>query len=277
MRFDRVCFAQAADITPDPWQEKLLQSAALQILINCSRQAGKSLTSAIIAIHTAIYEDNSPILLLSPSLRQSQELFRACLDVYKALGRAEPPEAETALRLELSNGSRIISLPGKETNIRGFSKVKLLIIDEASRVPDSLYQSVRPMLAVSGGRMIAPSTPAGQRGWWHDAWTNGGNAWERYQVRADQVPRISPAFLAEERRSMGPNWYAQEYECAFTGDVNSVFPEHYLQGMFTDDEHAWSVPPADWAKQKESVQSWSNHIKIKPKDPRMTPYGIPYL
>jgi hypothetical protein len=37
-------------------------------------------------------------------------------------------------------------------------------------VDDALYASVRPMLAVSGGRIIALSTPFGRRGWFHAAW-----------------------------------------------------------------------------------------------------------
>jgi hypothetical protein len=54
-----------------------------------------------------------------------------------------PTEQESALRLELTNGSRIVSLPGKEKTVRGFSGAKLLVIDEAPRVADSLYYSVR--------------------------------------------------------------------------------------------------------------------------------------
>ena len=49
--------------------------------------------------------------MLSPSLRQSAELFRKVLDHYRALGRPVPAQAETSLRLELEGGSRIISLP----------------------------------------------------------------------------------------------------------------------------------------------------------------------
>jgi hypothetical protein len=44
----------------------------------------------------------------------------------------------------------------------------LVIVDEAARVPDDLYRAVRPMLAVSQGRLIALSTPFGQRGWFYD-------------------------------------------------------------------------------------------------------------
>jgi hypothetical protein len=72
---------------------------------------------------------------------------------------------EPSLRLELENGSRIVSLPGKQDTVRGFSGVRLLVVDEAARVPGELYFAVRPMLAVSGGRLLALSTPFGTVRW----------------------------------------------------------------------------------------------------------------
>src|SRR5208282_1075770 len=100
----------------------------------------------------------------------------------------------------LANGSRIVSLPGDEKNIRGFSGVALLVIDEAARVLDSLYCSVRPMLAVSRGRMVALSTPYGKRGWFHDEW-HGAGEWQRVRITAPECPRITAEFLAEEKRA----------------------------------------------------------------------------
>jgi len=103
------------------------------------------------------------VLCLSPTLRQSGELLRNVSHFY-GQEPTVPSTAESALKLELENGSRIISLPGKEQNVRGYAGVSLLIVDEAARVSDDLYYSVRPMLAVSSGRLIALSTPFGTRG-----------------------------------------------------------------------------------------------------------------
>jgi hypothetical protein len=172
--------------------------------------------------------------LLSPSLRQSQELFRKVLDVYRTLDAAIAPENESTLRLELSNGSRIVSLPGKEETIRGFSGANLIVIDEASRVADSLYYSVRPMLAVSGGRLVCMTTPFGKRGFFHHEWTQG-EGWQKIKITAEQCPRISKAFLAEERRSLGEWWYRQEYLCEFTDTVDQVFSYEHVMGAFTDE------------------------------------------
>ena len=72
---DPVAFVQdRLKFDPDPWQARLLRSRAPWILLNCCRQSGKSTTTAALALHTAIY-DPGLILLVSPSLRQSKELF----------------------------------------------------------------------------------------------------------------------------------------------------------------------------------------------------------
>ncbi|HZZ80266.1 MAG TPA: terminase family protein [Gemmataceae bacterium] len=125
-----------------------------------------------------------------------------------------PAVGETLHHLQLANGSRILSLPGTEKTVRGYSGVALLIIDEAARVDDALYRAVRPMLAVSKGRLIALSTPFGKRGWFHDAW-HSEEPWQRLRITADECPRISASFLAEERRALGERWYRQEYLCSF--------------------------------------------------------------
>jgi hypothetical protein len=59
-------------------------------------------------------------------------------------------DGDNEMSSQFPNGSRIVGLPGSEGTIRGFSAVSLLLVDEASRVPDELYLAVRPMLAVSG-------------------------------------------------------------------------------------------------------------------------------
>jgi Terminase large subunit, T4likevirus-type, N-terminal len=228
MALDPARFMAVCGLPPDPWQAALLRSAAQRILLLCSRQSGKSTTTASLALHQAMYTPKSLVLLLSPSLRQSQELFRKVLSAYRMLDAAVPTEQESALRLEFTNGSRIISLPGTESTIRGYSGVRLLVIDEAARVPDDLYYAVRPMLAVSGGRLVALSTPFGKRGWFYQEYTEGQH-WERIKITAYECPRISKEFLEEERRSMPAMFFAAEYLCEFTDTEDSVFTYEDVQ------------------------------------------------
>ena len=198
---DPALLMQASGRTPDPWQRKLLRSRSSRQLLLCARQTGKSTATAVIALHRAIYRPRSLVLLLSPGLRQSQELFRKTMELFDAISKKPAVVKRSAVELELVNGSRVVSLPCSEGTIRGYSGAALLVIDEASRVPDELFAAVRPMIATSSGAIICLSTPFGKRGFFYEAYVNGGPRWERFKVTAEECPRISRQFLEEERRT----------------------------------------------------------------------------
>ena len=229
---DPVALAACVGMDPDPWQADVLRGDHPRILLNVARQCGKSVTCATKAVHVAVYEPGALILCLSPSQRQSGELFKKIMAVYESLGRPVPADAESATTLVLENGSRIVALPGVESSIRSYSAVRLLLVDEASRVDDETIAATRPMLAVSGGQLIALSTPAGRRGWWYEAWENGGNVYQRVRVPASECPRISPAFLAEEKAAVGDYYFAQEYECSFEASDAQLISEETLRKMW---------------------------------------------
>ncbi len=237
---DPVLFARQAGFEPDPWQADVLRSTHPRMLLNCSRQSGKSTTTAIIALHQAVCVPDSLVLLLSPGLRQSGELFRKVSQAYSALGATVPSTAETLLRLELENGSRVLSLPATEATVRGYSAPALLIVDEVARVSTELIVSVRPMLAVSNGRLITLSTPYGSRGWWYDAWRSQDD-WYRVEIPATKCPRISPEFLAEERRNMGSWWFDQEYGCQFLDAETQVFTSAEIEAAFAVEYETWNL------------------------------------
>jgi hypothetical protein len=234
LALDRVAFAKRLGLKPDPWQEDLLSSTSERVLLNCCRQSGKSTMTGVIALHRALYHPGSLILCLAPALRQSQELFSKIAGFYRDQGRPVSAVAERKLSLELENRSRIITLPGSEKTVRGFSGAALLAVDEAARVDDSLYFAVRPMLAVSGGSLMMLSTPYGKRGVFFEEWTNG-IGWERYEVPASQCPRIPEVFLEEERHSLPRRVYRQEYECSFEETDDQVFSSEDVAAAISQD------------------------------------------
>jgi hypothetical protein len=226
---------QAMGCDPDPWQATVLESDDPRICMLCCRQAGKSSVVAIKALHIASYEPKSLILLLSRSLRQSSELARKVFDAYQTCGRSVPPESESKLALELSNGSRILALPGgDEAAIRGFSGVRALVLDEASRIPEGLWIAVRPMIAVSGGSMMLLSTPFGRRGFFYRVWSQS-ERWLKIQVKASECPRLTRDFLEEEMIELGPRFFGQEYLCQFVEAIGQVFSDEAIDAAFRDD------------------------------------------
>jgi predicted phage terminase large subunit-like protein len=212
---DPVFFAEEIlEFDPDPWQAAFLRSRAQRIILNCSRQSGKSTTTAILALWEAIYKPKSVIVLDSPSLRQSQELMLKFSEFLSQIDQKVKLDSDTKLSVRFANGSRVLALPGSEKTIRGISAVTLLILDEAAGIPDELYGAVRPMLAVSKGRLVLMSTPRGEQGFFYETWTKSLD-WEKIEVPWSDCPRIASSFIDEEKRERGNSWVSQEYECKF--------------------------------------------------------------
>jgi hypothetical protein len=238
----RLEFARSTGIEPDVWQRDVLESDLRKILMLCSRQVGKSLTAGLLAGHEACFVPGSLTLMCAPSLKQSTELFRTTRGLIAQSTLPIPRIlAESGLRLELENGSRIIALPGNDDTTRGFSAATLVIVDEGARVSDALIAAVRPTLATTGGRLVALSTPKGKRGWFFVEWATG-ERWHRSRVLAKDCPRITAEFLADEMRSLGPRLYAEEYECEFFDPDTAMFSSDLIERALVDLPPLWGTP-----------------------------------
>jgi hypothetical protein len=189
--------------TPFPWQMDALRSNSKRQMFLTLRQAGKSSAAAVKALHKALTHPGATVLLISPSLPQSQEIFRKCLLYYRALRRPLGTKAESALRMELGNGSRIIALPGSEKTVRGYS-AQLVVLDESGEVPDELFaEGAIPSVAMTDGDILCIGTPKGARGWFFHLWTGEDPKWERYKVTADDIPRDFTHLMVTTRAIRG--------------------------------------------------------------------------
>ena len=112
----------------------------------------------------------------------------------------------------------------------------LLLLDEASRVPDETCVTLRPMLAVSGGDLWLLSTPGGKSGFFWEAWELGGEEWARFRGPATECKRISAEWLESERRALGDRWFRQEYLCEFVADGSALFDREAILEAVVESE-----------------------------------------
>ncbi len=227
-RLDPTHLAKRAGLTLDPWQARVLTVEG-DVLLAGGRQVGKSMVAALIVVLLVATRPNGLALLIAPSIRQARELDRKIRHLLHRLDLR--PAERTQLAMRFANGARIQICAADEDTIRGYS-ADLLVLDEASRIPEDVYLSVRPMLSTTGGRLVALSTPRGRRGWYARAWHNGGEEWTRVRIRADECPRISAAFLARERGRLPALWYEAEYNAAFVDSGDQWFSTEDIARAF---------------------------------------------
>jgi len=220
----------------DPWQRSVLDFDG-NICIRSGRQVGKSEVVSAKAAEFALLNDNSSILIIAASQRQSGLLFekvRGYLEMLEEEGEgclfAEPP---TLTKFILANGSKIYCLPAGRTGhfIRGFT-VDLLIADEAAYIPEVVWNAVIPMIAVSRetrskGFIILLSTPFGKGGYYYNSFTD--KDFKSFHVSSEKCSRIPQEFLRKERLRMSKAEYRQEYQGEFCDEWNQFFSSDLIK------------------------------------------------
>ena len=240
---------------PYLWQEEAMKPCE-RLILNCTRQAGKSTVISAKAVYRAKHFPKSLILLISPTERQSIELMKKIDDFMKSDPQQLGLKVDNTFEKEFWNKSRIVALPGSEKSVRGFSAPSMIIIDEASRVTDEMFYALRPMMSGEDTHteLILMSTPFGKRGFFYQSWL-AAHRWKRIEVsgRTDipeetyrkekaregilawYSPRHTKDFLEEEKEAMGDWWFQQEYLCKFVEAQDNVFSYEDIMAAMGDE------------------------------------------
>lgn len=229
-------FREVHGTRPDPWQRAYLQRALLErsIAIVACRQSGKSTIVSVFAAWMMLYCPPFKILVSSKSLRQAAEFMQK---VRAALEQFVParlwPQANQ-LSIQLPNGSFCVAVPARNAHTaRGYSP-DLVLMDEAAFAPAELFQILSPSLGVTGGALHMISSPNGRQGFFYEA-CEGRAASTNYTLRvtADECPRISPEWLANERLRLGELAFLQEYYAQFILMEGAFFSDDVIRSLET--------------------------------------------
>jgi hypothetical protein len=188
----------------DPWQASLIDTPAGRRTISLThRQAGKTTAAAIGAAHTMAWrEPASTNLVLAPTLRQSSELIRNLRGWLIAVG--EKLAVDNTFSVELMNGSRCLAMPSSDdASIRGLSIDGDLVVDEAARVADALFEAAQPMLIrhAESARLILLSTAWARQGFFYRIWSEGSEQdWIKIEAKVAECRHIS---INDLKRSLG--------------------------------------------------------------------------
>ena len=232
----------------DTWQQQVITSTAPALAINAARQSGKSTIAAAKAAREAAANRRLQVIVISPSFRQSgmmRDKIASCLRL------AAVPFERSRDILRLATGSSVIVLPGDDADkVRGYT-ADLVLIDECAFVKDAVGAVVLPMIAATGGRLVAISTPAGKQGMFFD-FVHAATT-EVITVRASEVKHFDPEVIADLRARLGPR-AAQELDCEFVASARSVFDPDALAAMF-------GAPEADAAAMDDAADQEADEIE----------------
>ena len=238
-----LAFAIQLGIVPDEWQAQVLASNHPRKILCCGRQTGKSTVGAVLAVHKALTQPGSTVLIVAPGERQAKLLFSKAASLYRQAGYPLPAHSERRTGLEISNGSIIEALPAVERTTRGYS-VDLLVVDEAAAVADMDYHGILPALIATQGEQVLLSTPRGKRGFFHEIW-HSDDDWQRMMVRSNEVGRIRSEDLEVFRATMPEQFFQQEFYCEWLDTEGSLFSYDDIESALSAGENVEAIQIGD--------------------------------
>lgn len=222
-------------VDPFDYQTDVLDSGSDRIAFVSGRQVGKSRTASWYALHFALTNPESTVLITAPTQNQSSELFKQVrkeMRMSKISDEQWGADRTTRTEIEFNNSSRILCRTTGDTgdNIRGLT-TDLIVVDEAAFIDDEIYfQALLPMLATTDGSLVLLSTPFGARGFLYEAFT-GGLEEEYYtmQVPTYRNPKVSDDYIANQQQQLPSIEFKQEILGKFVESANAFFQADLIE------------------------------------------------
>lgn len=250
------------------YQHRMLQSMKThnRLIMNTSRQIGKSTLMTIYALWLANFYPDQLIIILAHKEKMAKELFSRIKLAYSELPNwiKEPVDNEwNDLSAKFANGSRIITSPTSENAIRGQS-ASCIILDEFAFVDESIakdfWAAVTPTLITTpDAKLFVSSTPNGTDNVFYDLVMKaeqGRNNFKLEKVIWSDVPGRGAAWkknVIDTELNGDVDKFEQEYECRFLGSSNSAFPirvfeqlkldmKEPIQTLYEGNFNIWELP-----------------------------------
>ena len=205
----------------------------------CHRRAGKTVACINELIRKAerCTHPNPRFAYIAPQLNQAKDIaWSYLLDFTDHLAPERKTNA-TELWVELpTNGARIrIYGADNPDRLRGIY-LDGVVLDEFGDMDPAMWtQVLRPALSDREGWAIFIGTPKGRNLFWR-LWSQAAEDpdWYRLELKASATGLIAAKELADARKAMSDDEYAQEYECSFDAAVRGAYFARELQQAEAD-------------------------------------------
>ncbi|MEO2083419.1 MAG: terminase large subunit [Desulfurobacteriaceae bacterium] len=228
-----------------PYQKRFAKNALEKkfSIWNASRQIGKSFVVAFLALLKALSTPRSLVVVVSASERQAVELLgkvKLHVEFLTRIGEQVNvsffEDVKTNVhRVELPNGSRILSVPANPDTVRGFSAT-LVILDEFAFVQqdEELWKAVFPMITRrKEARLVITSTPKGKSNMFYKLFVEAEKdpLWYTQKTTIyDAVKEGLDVDVEALRRGIkNEDAWRQEYLCEFLDEAGAFLTYELIQ------------------------------------------------
>lgn len=185
---------------------------------------------------------NPRLAYIAPLFNQAKDVAWSYLKDYTACVPGVEWN-ETELRADLPGGARV-RLYGADNpdRLRGLYLDGVVLDEHADMDPRMWSEVIRPALSDRQGWAVFIGTPKGRNGFFEiveRAKTDPD--WFVSTLKASETGLLPEAELADARRAMTEDQYAQEYECSFTAAIQGAYYGREMNRA-DDDKRICGVP-----------------------------------
>jgi len=203
-------------------------------IVVAHRRAGKTVACINELIRSAITcERPKPLFAyVAPHLNQAKDIaWSYLLEYTECFGDARKVNAGE-LWVELPPNRSRVRIYGADNpdRLRGLYLDGAVLDEFGDMEPEAWSKVIRPALSDREGWAIVVGTPKGRNAFYRlwmraDAKSKEGKhaGWLRMMLKASKTRRLSDKELADAKRTMSDDEYAQEYECSFDAAVRGAY------------------------------------------------------
>ena len=262
-RDDPVRFArEVIGIEPDEWQVELLDAVAApairRISVRSGHGVGKSTGVAMAAIWHVLMRYPSKTVVTAPT---SAQLFDACFAEMKSVAKRLKPPFNTLLevksdRIELKSApeSTFISCRTSRAEqpeaLAGVhSEHVLLLADEASGVPEAVFEAASGSMSGVHATTVLTGNPTRNTGFFYETHTRLREDWHTMHVSCIDSPRVADDFVEDMRKRYGedsPAYHVRVLGNFPPSEEDTVIPVSLIEHAFNNVVKVHDDTPAVW-------------------------------
>lgn len=261
-RDDPVLFArEVLEINPDPWQAELMKAIAAgerRVAVRSSHGVGKSMTVSIISLWFLLNRYPCKVVITAPT---SAQLYDALFAEVKTLIKLLPIQLQQLLnvksdRVELAASPDAAFISARTSraeapeSLQGVhSENVLLIADEASGVPQQVFEAAAGSMSGDNAHTILLGNPTRSSGFFYDVFHRMADQWRLFHVSAFDSPRVSKDYIDEMRMRYGEasNVYRVRVLGEFPlSDDDTIIPMELIEAAMKRDIEVDDRAPATW-------------------------------
>ena len=245
--------------TPQVWQRKALQAIAAndRVAIKSGHGVGKTAFESWVVLWWLMTHYPCKVAVTANSAHQLSDVLWTEIDRW---ARNMPPAFKELLEFKADKialkgapDSFAVARTSRRENpesLAGFhSPHMLFVVEEASGVPNVIFETASGALSTPGAKIIMCGNPTRSDGYFYDAFHSDRDKWHCITVSCEEGEYVDPKFIAEMAAKYGgdSNVYRVRVLGEFPTQSDDVLlPLHLVEDAVKRDVEAGPTTPVVW-------------------------------